>query len=110
MFQSINSIMIFISKTKRTFVDYVFGKFGTKTTGTIIESREYFDDGDNCVHGIYSFIDFYGKERRGKFRKCIHYPYDGSWKLVVEGYYLNAENSVSYLKYFPRIHKMQFPI
>ena len=110
IFQLINFIKILINKTERTLIDYIFKNFGTKTTGTVIESRTYFHDGDDCVCGIYSFIDSRGKERRGKFRICFHYPYDGSWKLVIEGYYLNVKNPVLYLKYFSRIHEMQFPI
>ena len=94
----------------KPIIDTVLSRYGTKTTGVISKSYRCDNDGDSCVCGTYHFRTSNRSEHQRNFSICFHRPSGTQWKLVTEGYSLGAKNSVIYLRYFPVINKMQFPI
>jgi hypothetical protein len=88
----------------------ILEKFGIQTTATIIESNRCDNNEDACICGFYQYLDSTGRKHRAKFNICIHWPSNEQWELVQRGYSNGATNKVKYLRWFPFIHKIDFPI
>lgn len=94
----------------KPFLHILVTRYGIRTVGTVVRSSRCYDSEDTCLCGSYKFSDLHGKDYEFEFKICIHWPSDEQWKLVKQGYSVGAQNPVDYLRRFPSIHEIQFPI
>jgi len=85
-------------------------RYGIKTIGTVVSSSDCSDREDVCVCGSYKFSDLRKQDYEFKFKICIHWPSKEQWKLVEQGYSEGAQNPVYYLRFWPVVHEIQFPV
>ncbi len=100
-----------ILKARRPLKRFLLKHYGVETTATIIESSgDCNNDEDKCYCGLYEYLGPGGRAYRAKFQICIHWPDNEQGKLMKQGYSKGATNPVRYLRWFPRIHEVRFPI
>jgi hypothetical protein len=85
---------------------FIVTKIGIQTTGTVITSLRCDDHEDVCVCGVYKYYDRFHWEHKVKFRYCQHWPSHAEWDKVMQSCGPGAENTVSYLWWFPLIREI----
>ena len=64
------------------------------------------DNEDVCVCGVYRYYDHLHWEHKVKFRYCQHWPRHAEWDKVMQSCGPGAENTVSYVPWFPWIREI----
>jgi hypothetical protein len=112
MITSLSELAVFLAlRARQPLKRFLLRRFGVETTATIIESSgDCNNDEDKCYCGRYQYLGPNGRAYRAKFWICIHWPSDEQGTLMKQGYSKGALNPVRYLRWFPRIHEVSFPI